>query len=223
MNRTSNAPAPLGPSKIRKLALQMAAGAVVGATVTFAVLTFVGKSRFEFDDPARLIALAVGLVFALIGLCVALGVIAPKSGAHLLNVENEEELREQRGLLGRAALVTLVLGIEMLALALARVGDSAGLFSAPTAAAIAAACFAVAVLFTVLGRNDHDELMKSVSREAMTVAMYGLTVGLGLWAAAAHLGFAPWISPLGVINALMISQLVAIFYVSAKRGLMRPR
>jgi hypothetical protein len=222
MTNASNA-APLGAAKVRKMALQMVGGAVVGGVATFGLLSFVGKSRFDLDDPARLVALAVGLVFALIGLFVALGVLAPKPGAHLLNVENEEELREQRGQLGRAALVILLLGGAVLALALSRVGDSRGLFSAGLAAAIAAGCFVALAIFSFVGRNDHDELMKSVSREAMTWAMYGVTVVLGVWGAAAHLGFARWISPLGAINALLIVQLVAIFAVSAKRGLLRPR
>ena len=223
MTHASNAPAPLGASKIRKMALQMVAGAIVGAAVTFAVLTFVGKSRFDLGDPARVIALCVGLVFALIGLCVALGVLAPKPGAHLLNVEDEEELREQRGQLGRAALVMLALGGAVLVLSLARVGGSPGLFSTQVAAMAAAACVVVAGVVGFAGRNDQDELMRSVSREAMTWAMYALTLLLGFWGAAAHLGFARWIGPLGLINALLIVQLVAIFAVSAKRGLLRPR
>jgi hypothetical protein len=222
MTNASNA-APLGAAKVRKMALQMVGGAVVGGVATFGLLSFVGKSRFDLDDPARLVALAVGLVFALIGLFVALGVLAPKPGAHLLNVENEEELREQRGQLGRAALVILLLGGAVLALALARTGGSPGMFSAATAAAIAAISVVVVAIFSFVGRDDHDELMKSVSREAMTWAMYGVTGLLGVWGAAAHLGFARWISPLGAINALLIVQLAAIFLVSAKRGLLRPR
>ena len=67
------------------------------------MLTFVGKSRFDLDDPARLIALAVGLVFALIGpVRRRLAWWRPEPGAHLLNVEDEDELREQRGQLWRA-------------------------------------------------------------------------------------------------------------------------
>jgi hypothetical protein len=91
------------------------------------------------------------------------------------------------------------------------------------AAIAAAACVVVAGVFGFAGRNDQGELMRSVSREAMTWAMYALTILLGIWGAAAHLGFARWISPLGLINALLIVQLVAIFAVSAKRGLLRPR
>ena len=104
MNQTSSAAAPVGASKVRKLAMQMVAGAAVGASVTFGLLTFVGKSRFDLDDPSRVIALVTGLVFALTGLVVGLGVMAPKSGAHLLNVEDAEELREQRGPLWRLRL-----------------------------------------------------------------------------------------------------------------------
>ena len=152
-----------------------------------------------------------------------LGVMAPKSGAHLLNVEDAEELREQRGPLWRASLVMVLLGITVLALALGRVEQSAGLFSSATAAVVAAICFAGVVIVSFAGRNDHDELMRAVSREAMTVALYSITALIGVWAAAAHLGYARWITPLDTISALLIVQLGAIIFVSAKRGLLRPR
>ena len=223
MTQSSRAAAPVGASKVRKVAMQMVVGAAVGASVTFGLLTFVGKSRFDLDDPSRVIALATGLVFALTGLVLGLGVLAPRSGAHLLNVEDAEELREQRGPLWRAALVMVLLGATVLALALGRIDGSAGLFSSATAVVVAATCFTGVVIVSIAGRNDHDELMHSVSRESMTVAMYVLTALIGVWAAAAHLGYADWITPLDMISALLIVQLGSIIIVSAKRGLLRPR
>jgi hypothetical protein len=65
--------------------------------------------------------------------------------------------------------------------------------------------------------------MRSVSREALAGAMYAFTALLGIWAAAAHLGYAGWIRPLDMINALLIVQLASIVIVSARRGLFRPR
>ena len=57
----------------------------------------------------------------------------------------------------------------------------------------------------------------------MTVAMYGLTVVFGVWAALAHLGFAGWIDPLGLLASLLAISLLVIMLISAKRGLFRPR
>ncbi len=223
MNQKLSGTASAGASKKRKFALQMVVGVVAGAAATLGLLTTLGDSGFAVDDPSRLIALLTGLVITLIGLAVGLGVIAPKPGAHLLNVEDADELREQRGPLWRAAVGTLLLGAIMLALALARIEGSVGVFDAEVAAGIAAIGFVGVCVLSFAGRKDQDELMLSVSREAMGVAMYSATALLGVWGAAAHLGLATWITPLGTINLLLLVQLGAIVVVSARRGLFRPR
>ena len=223
MNQTSSVAASAGAPKTRKMLLQMGVGAIAGAGVTFGLLTMIGKSGFDHDDPSRVVALITGLVFALTGLAVGLGVLAPRGGAHLLNVEDAEELREQRGPLWRGAVVMLLIGAIMLALALVRVEGSQGVLSPGVAAGIAAVSFAVVAVLSFAARHDHDELMRSVSREAMTVAMYAATVVLGVWGAAAHLGYAEWITPLGAVSTLLLLQLGAIIVVSAQRGLFRPR
>ena len=68
MIQPSSAPIRSTRSTRRKTIVQMVVGALVGGTVTFGVLTAVGRSGFDLDDPARVLALATGIVFALIGL-----------------------------------------------------------------------------------------------------------------------------------------------------------
>ncbi len=223
MNQPSSASAPATTSKTSKMAKQMVIGAIVGAVVTIGLLTTIGKPGFDLDDPSRVVALITGLLFALTGLIVGLGVLAPKPGAQFLNVEDADELREQRGQLSRAAVVMLLLGIAVLALALAAVDRSPGLFPSDVAGLIVAISLVGVAILSFAARKDQDELMLSVGREALALAMYVVTVTIGIWAALAHLGYIQWITPLGMIGALLLSQLVAIGVVSAQRGLLRPR
>jgi len=45
----------------------------------------------------------------------------------------------------------------------------------------------------------------------------------GGWAALAHLGYAQWITPLGLLSGLALVQLAAIFWVVGERGMLMPR
>lgn len=207
----------------RKTVMQMVAGALVGGTVTFGLLTAVGRSGFDIDDPSRVLALAAGMVFALIGLLVGLGVLAPGPGAHLLNVEDADELREQRRPLWRGSIVMILVGAALLALALAAVGGAVGIISGRLAGIVFMACLVGVAIVTFASRNDQDELMQAVGTEASAVAMYATLVLFGIWSAFAHLGMVAWITPLGLLASLLALQLAAIMWVSARRGLLRPR
>ena len=207
----------------RKPAIQMILGALTGAAVTYALLTAVGRSGFDLDDPARVVALAAGIVFALMGLFVALGVVAPGPGAHLLNVEDADELREQRRPLWRGSIIMLLVGTVMLALALAAVEGSSGIIGRDAAGYLVAACIAGIAILSYAGRNDQDELMRAVAREASALAMHLTLILFGLWAALAHLGRLAWIEPLGLLAGLLVIELGAIMWVSARKGLLRPR
>ncbi len=217
------AAAPTSGAKTRKTLIRMAIGAIAGASVTYALLAIVDRSGFDMDDPARLAALGAGIVFALMGLMVGLGTLAPRSGAHLLNVEDADELREQRRPLSRGSVVMLLIGGAMIALALAAVGGEAGILTREAAAiAVVVAVVGVAGL-SIAGRGENDELVQAVGTEAAAGAMYAVLTLFGLWAALAHLGYVAWIEPLGLLAALLDIQLGAAFWVSGRRGLLRPR
>ncbi len=215
--------APAGRSKTRKMLIQMAIGAIAGASVTYALLAIVEKSGFDMDDPARLAGLAAGIVFALMGLIVGIGTLAPRPGAHLLNVEDADELREQRRPLSRSSLVMLLIGGAMIALALAAAGGAAGKQTREVAAiAVVVAIVGVGGL-SIASRGQQDELIQAVGTEAAAAAMYAVLTIFGVWAALAHLGYLAWIEPLGLLAVLLAVQLAAAFWVSGRRGLLRPR
>jgi hypothetical protein len=222
MTDTIKAAATTRQKTLKQLA-QMGAGALIGAGATIALLTSLGSARFAFHDPSRVAALGVGIVFALIGLIVGIGVIAPKAGAQMLNVEDAEEVRDQRRSLGRGALIILLAGLAMLALALTVVDGAKGLFSRDMAGIIVAFCVVAIAGLSIGGRGEQDELMKVAGTEASAMAMVVTLVGLGAWAVLSYLGFVAWIAPLGMLSGLLVVQFVTIFAVSARRGMLRPR
>ena len=133
-----------GP-KTRKLILQLVTGAVVGAAVTYFFLEN-ASSAADFDDPARLTAVAAGIIYVLMGAIVAIGAIVPGAGAKFLNVEDAAEIVEERGKLAPSAIVCILLGAMLLALALTPGGELPGALSRDTAAWVAAGCFAALVV-----------------------------------------------------------------------------
>lgn len=221
MNQSSTiAPA---KTKMRKMVVQIVVGAIAGAVATLAALTALESWSFDLDDPSRVAALLTGLVFVLMGLLVGIGVALPGPGSRLLNVEDADELREKRKPLWRSAAVVLLVGTMMLVLALAEGGHWIGLVSREAAAMLVAAAVAGTALLSYFGRNDNDELMRTVAQEGAAWALYGSLALFITWGSLAHLGYLAWITPLGMVSALLAIMLVAIFTVCGVRGLLTPR
>lgn len=211
------------PSKTRKLILQFVTGALSGALVTYGVLELLDGSGFDADNPSRMMALAVGLVFAIIGLFVALGLAMPRAGTRLLNVEDEEELREQGKALRAGALLFVFLGGGVLALALGGGHGEQGVLSLSISAWTATAFFLAAVAVAIANRNNSDEMMRSLSHKASTLSLYVISALAMLWAILAHLGRAPDLDALGVLAGILSIQLVAVMVVVGRGGLLGSR
>ena len=204
-------------TKTRKLVLQAAFGAVVGAAVTYLFFEL-GEGAVDLDDPVRVAAAASGIVYALIGLFVAVGALVPGAGAKFLNVEDADELVEERAKIGPAALGCFLMGMLLVALAL-----TPGGLSRDVAVSVSTVCFAGLVALHFWTRGRVDEFNQSLSREASALAMHISLVFLGGWAALAHLGYVEWIAPLALLTAFAVLELGAIFWVVGKRGLLVPR
>ena len=110
-----------------------------------------------------------------------------------------------------------------LALALAGASDWPGLLSTKAAAIVIGGCVLGTSLLTYFGRHDNDELMRSIAREGSAWAMYACLAIFTVWGGLAHLGYVPWITPLGMVSALLAILLVAIFVVCGVRGVLKPR
>lgn len=208
-------------SNWKKFFIQMLAGAVVGGGSALLVLQ-------AWDDagsmePAQSFALLTGLIYALMGLMVGIGVIAPGAGARVLNVEDAEELRDQRSVLALSAAACVLIGLLFLVLATVPAGGDDGLVRREVAAVLAGICVAALIVLARMTNRLVDELTRHISMESSALTMQASFVVFGGWGALVHLGFVEWIAPLALVAGMALLQLVAIFWVSAKRGLLVPR
>jgi hypothetical protein len=209
-----------GKTSKGRQAFKLLAGAVAGAASAIAFMELVGKSRLESDDPGVILALIAGLSYAVMGLFVGLGAIAPRQGALFLNVEDADEIREQRASLAPSSIACILIGAFLLVLALAPVEQEV---DRTFWAVAAAACLlgVAAVSLATLGRAD--ELMRQVSLESSALTLHLALAALSVWALLAHLGFVAWMTPLALIAGLALLYLGAIFWRAGKKGMMTPR
>lgn len=209
-------------NKIPKLLFQLLSGAVVGAASIFALLQL-GHGVADFNDPSRLAAAAIGVVFLLMGVFVGLGAIVPGIGARFLNVEDADELVEERKSIGPGAITCALTGIVILALSFAPGGVAAGAYTREATLAVVGIALAALVLVSVTTKRGMGELNRQLGVEASATAMNVSIVAFFAWAALAHLGYVEWMQPLGLVAALAWIQLGSVFWAVGKRGMLMPR
>lgn len=208
--------------KIRTMILRMLTGAVAGAAITGLFLVTIGDLG-NFSDPSRILATFAGLTYALMGLGAGFGTLAPRLGATFLNVEDADEISEERRVLGTGSAVSLLVGVLFIALALTPSGDYEGALPRDVAAGIAAVSFVALVGLSLWMSKHIDELNRALAAKSSALAMNVSMLLFGGWAAFAHLGYVPWIAPLALVSGLAIVQLASVFWVIGKRGMLVPR
>ncbi len=206
----------------KKLSVQTLSGAAVGGASMGAVLFALDRGGHDFADPSQMIALVTGMIYALLGLMVGFGAFAPRTGARYLNVEDADDLRDQRLVLGLSSAACVLIGLLFLVLAAISAADRTGPFSPEVAAVVVGICLIGLTALTRLTTRRVDELSRQVSLEASALALQGGFLVFGGWACLAHLGFTNWIEPLAFVSGMALLQLLAIFWVAARRGLMVP-
>ena len=205
---------------MRKMMLQMLVGAVVGAATTLLFLNFVVEPYIDLDMPENLIAIATGVIYALVGLSILIGMAVPRAGASYLNVEDADELREEGGKLWPASLVMVLTGAFLMILPLS--GETA-LMSRQTGLMAALLCLAGIAIGGWVSAKRYDELMRRLGLEAASLTLQLGLLAIGVWAALAHLGYTAWASPLVLISGFALLQLFVSFVVVGRHGLLKPR
>ena len=205
----------------KKFFIQMLVGAVIGGVSAMLVLR-AWKSAGPLE-PAQLIAIVAGLIYGLMGLMVGFGAISPRAGARVLNVEDVDDLRAQRTVLALSSAACVAIGLLFLILAAVPAGRAGALFSREWAAVLVGICLAAVIALAMLTNRMVDELTRHISMESAALTMQASFIVFGSWAALAHLGFVAWIAPLALVAGMALLQLLAIFWVSGKRGLLVPQ
>lgn len=217
---STDTPARTNRAKIKKTVLSALGGGVVGMIGASGVMYLIGTGGLGEPSVSQVIALLVALVYVLTGLIVLAGLISPEAGSRFLNVEDADELREQKGALAASGWAMLLLGALLAVIAL---GGPGGVLSPLAALIVAILLTGIAVYLSVRGMRLSDELTTAMSTEAAQLGYYLLFAVLGGWAMLAHLGFVTPPAMLDVLTLFWVLVLGSTFWVAGRRGLLNPR
>ncbi len=215
MAETNN---PVEPTFLRKLVIPLIAGTLTGVLSSVAVLTYMDGELGDALTPSRMIAAVVGALYLMIAIGVGVGAASPALGEKYLNMEDAEEIREQRFSLINSGASMALWGAALIALAIAApVG--------PLATEIALGFALVAVgIGTWCGWRSYkasDELLVAVNLEASALSLFAVFVALGGWATAAHLELTTGPKPLDVLTAFYVLSLLMAFVAVGRRGMLK--
>lgn len=206
--------------KLKKTMFALALGGIVGFAGSFGFMQLSDTGVVGTLGRSQEIAALVGITYLVTALAVLAGVVAPKAGATFLNVEDAEELREQKFMLGMSGTGMATAGAALLIAALA---EPLGPISRTTVVVLFAALMTVSVIASLASRKHQDELMRAVGKETGAMAFYLIFFIGGGWALAAHLDYVAGPAPLDWLSMFWALGLLAAFIVVAKRGMMQMR
>ena len=204
----------------RKTIVSLLVGGVAGGLASFAALTLIGSGKLGELGTSREIAIMVAVVYLVMAAAVAFGALSPALGARFLNVEDADELREQKSRLIGSAVASAAVGLALVAAALAA---PLGPLAEPVALAAFLGLFALACYLGARQQRTSDEFMRQLSRDASAAAFYLLALIGGGWALIAHLGYAVAPAPLDWLSMFAGLLLIATLAACMQRGLMTPR
>ncbi len=206
-----------------KNALRLLAGGLMGALLgpglAHLVMYFDLPVGGAVLTPGGVVLAATGLVYLLCGLFVWVGVLWPKLGALILNVADEEDLRERSAMLNGGAATCVMLGLAMTLLPFA---GPDGPVAADTALGVLAFALVMTGVVAWVGitRRHYDEMWNQVTLEASAIALAILAPLLILWGALVHLGWIAALDPLLVIAALPALLILGSIIALGRKGML---
>ena len=217
---TSEDETPATPRWVRKLLIPASIGAVAGFAASAGMMRYIDSAAVGGLNLSATIAALVGVLYAVIGFGIAFGTASPSLGARFLNVEDADELREQKQVLSLSGAAMVLWGAALLALALAAPD---GPVPQAVALAIGAGGLLLGTVLSVLVYRASDELMLAVNLEAGALS-YGLVLlAVGGWAMLAHLGYLAAPAPLDLLSLFYVLVLLASFIAVGRRGMLQIR
>ncbi|KPQ21198.1 MAG: hypothetical protein HLUCCX21_07180 [Porphyrobacter sp. HL-46] len=205
---------------IRKLVIPALIGGVAGFAASFAMMRFIDSDSVGGLTESATIAALVGVLYVVISLGVLFGTVNPGLGARFLNVEDADELREQRRVLLYSGLGMLLWGVALLALALAAPD---GPLPQAAALVLGAGGLVVGSIMSALVYRACDELMLAVNLEAGALTFGLVLLVVGFWAMLAHLNYVAGPQPLDLLTLFYVLVLVASFIAIGRRGMLTIR
>ena len=213
MNKTA-------PPKWRKHVIGLVLGLATGMAGGFVTIRLIDGGALGELGGSQIAAAMVGLIYIITALGVSAGLVSPRLGAQFLNVENAEELQEQRRMLGLSAAGMVAWGLMLIVLAASGPG---GRLPPATALVVAAVLLLASIALAAAQWRLMDELLHRTSSEGGNLAFYLTLLFGGGWAVVAWLGFAPGPGHLDWITLFSVAGLAGTMVAAGRRGLLNPR
>lgn len=206
--------------KWKKAMLSGLAGAAFGAGSVALMMWLAGDGLLEAMGPSRVILAGVGLIYLLVTMMIGFGLAAPRAGAKLLNVDDAEELVDDRPKLLGSALYMGLAGLTLILIALAR---APGFAAGPIVPGIAVAALAILLIASILSfrwLRVYDEFDRQLGIEGGSWAFLIACAILLPWGTLDALGWAVPLSSIDVISVLAASLIGGSFAAVGARGMM---
>lgn len=217
MSNTNNMTREVKMQKGRKLIFQLIVGGLVGGLAGYFGLGLLDAENMAGD---QLVVSGVGLIYLLMGLICGFGLMAPKLGSRILNVEDADEIRDQSRMLSGSAICMVSLGAALMVLPMAGLD---GPISPIVAIGGLIAALALLIAVSVRDWKYYDEMLLQLSRDSGNIAFSGVGSVTLIWASAAWLGLVTTPTPLALVALISGGFLIAVFAASARKGLLLPR
>lgn len=212
-------------TRTEKMTLRLIAGGLFGALIGPGLAHLVMYFDLPIGgvtlSPGGVVLVAVGGLYALMGLFVWVGVAWPALGAIILNVADEEDLRERRGMLHGSAITCLALGIAMIVLPFSGSGKP---ITATAAFAVLLLALAVvgALSWVAIKHKHYDELWSHLTAQASAITLTMLASLMVVWGAMAYLDLASPLDPLLAVAAPPGLFLLGSFIAAGRKGMLVP-
>jgi hypothetical protein len=206
--------------KTQKRTLQLAFGVLIGGLAGYSFGGFLGAQTPRTMSIDQVIVGGIGVVYLMMGLIIGFGLAFPKLGSKMLNVEDAEEIGDQKRILTGSSMCMMVLGVALVILPMAKPD---GAITPLVGFGGLLAALAILVAISIRDWKHYDELILQMSRDAGNFAFCGTAFALLIWASAAWAGLASAPTPLALVAIISGGFLLAAFVAGARLGLLRPR
>lgn len=159
-------------------------------------------------------AVTVSTFYSIIGLSCIAGLIVPKWGVSLFEMEDKAEWEAERSLYGYSAVDTIAWGGALLCLAFT------DMLGSILALALFVGLMAIGLVAFYRQCRLMDELFWDMSKDASAIAYYLMLISVGGWAVFAHLGLIGPPAMLDIVTLFWALMLVASVLATAKRGML---
>lgn len=213
----------LKTSKRKKMLIQSIIGFVCGIlSYVAARYLVIGNFDIAIDlSTDAFVFMAISVMYFMIGLSVFIGVMLPrKIGAVMLNVQDEEEIEDEKQNLWISSVILMAIGASQILLLMSLNND----YITPVIGfAAMTATYIISLIISFKQWDHYDELVKKVTFDSSYLCLSIICTILWFWCSAAWLNWMTGPTPLSLLSMISGIYLLSLFIVATRLGLTETR